>query len=78
MSFFQSLLLSFCVWTFTLVVQGALVKDELTITWEKGAPNGQAREMIMTNGRFPGPNLVFDESDDVEVSDDEPFPNPTC
>jgi len=46
----------------------ALVRKELTLTWEQGAPNGQARDMIKTNGHFPSPNLVVDEDDDVEVT----------
>jgi hypothetical protein len=48
-------------------VRGAVVRKELTITWGNGAPNGQSRDMIFTNGQFPSPNLIFDEDDDVEV-----------
>ncbi|KHN93909.1 Cupredoxin [Metarhizium album ARSEF 1941] len=44
------------------------VRETLRITWEEGAPNGQQRELIYINGRFPGPNLVWDEDDDVEVT----------
>ncbi|KAG8406057.1 Laccase 1 [Metarhizium acridum] len=44
------------------------VKETLRITWEEGAPNGQARELIYTNGQFPGPPLIWDEGDDVEVT----------
>lgn len=44
------------------------VKETLRITWEEGAPNGQARELIYTNGQFPSPTLVWDEDDDIEVS----------
>jgi FtsP/CotA-like multicopper oxidase with cupredoxin domain len=44
------------------------VRETLRITWEEGAPNGQARELIRTNGQFPSPTLVWDEGDDVEVS----------
>lgn len=44
------------------------VYETLRITWEEGAPNGQSRELIHTNGQFPSPTLVWDEGDDVEVS----------
>lgn len=43
------------------------VQETLRITWEEGAPNGQSREFIHTNGQFPSPTLVWDEGDDVEV-----------
>ena len=52
----------------TAVVESALVKKKLTLTWEFGAPNGQERAMIKTNGQFPAPGLVVDEDDDVEVT----------
>lgn len=48
-------------------VPATVVKEELTLTWEWAAPNGQAREMIMMNGQFPGPTFTWDEDDDVEV-----------
>lgn len=48
-------------------VQSATVRETLYLTWEEGAPNGQSREMIFTNGQFPAPNLIFEEDDDVEV-----------
>ena len=35
------------------------VREEVTITWERGAPNGQHRDMIMMNGQFPGPTFVW-------------------
>lgn len=43
------------------------VKEDLTVTWEVGSPDGNAREMIFVNGQMPGPPLVFDEDDDVEI-----------
>ena len=49
-------------------ILGAVVKKDLTITWERWAPNGQSRYMILTNGQFPAPSLVFDENDDIEAS----------
>lgn len=45
-----------------------LVQKTLELTWAKGSPNGgQERDMVFTNGDFPGPDLVFDEDDVVEV-----------
>lgn len=48
-------------------VSGKIVREELTLVWERGAPNGQPRDVIMMNGQFPGPTFVWDEDDDVEV-----------
>ena len=42
-------------------------KFELTVTWEKGAPDGFERELFKVNGLFPGPKLEINEGDDVEV-----------
>lgn len=44
------------------------VKETLRFTWESGAPNGQEREFIHTNGQFPSPTFVWDEDDDVEIT----------
>ncbi|KAK0648461.1 multicopper oxidase [Cercophora newfieldiana] len=41
---------------------------ELTFTWEKHAPDGFKKEMILTNGKFPGPVLELNHGDDVEVT----------
>ncbi|KAL2844715.1 laccase-1 [Aspergillus pseudodeflectus] len=44
------------------------VRETLEYTWETGAPNGgEPRELIFTNGQFPGPDLVWDEDDDIQV-----------
>lgn len=48
-------------------IAGKLVKEQVTLTWEVGAPNGQPRELIKLNGQFPGPTFVWDEDDDIEV-----------
>ena len=44
-----------------------LVQFDLDLTWEKGAPDGNVREMVFMNGQFPGPELRLDQGDDVEV-----------
>ncbi|KAF2093011.1 hypothetical protein NA57DRAFT_69387 [Rhizodiscina lignyota] len=44
------------------------VAKTLRLSWENGSPNGQSRDMIFVNGQFPGPNLVFDEGDEVEIT----------
>lgn len=46
---------------------GKLIREEITLTWDLGAPNGHVREMIKMNGDFPGPSFVWDEDDDIEV-----------
>lgn len=45
-----------------------VVQHEFSMTWESGAPNGQSRDMILINGQFPGPALMLDEQDEVEVT----------
>jgi FtsP/CotA-like multicopper oxidase with cupredoxin domain len=44
------------------------------LTWEKGAPDGFERYMILTNGQFPGPTLTIEEGDTVYVSLTESVP----
>ena len=61
------------VWTLYTLIGGIAavnckyVQEQFTLTWELGAPDGQSRYMIKTNGQFPGPPLLLDEDDDVEV-----------
>lgn len=38
------------------------------LTWEKGAPDGFSRDMILVNGQSPGPTLNLEEGDSVHVS----------
>lgn len=42
-------------------------KFQLDLTWETRSPDGVPREMALVNGEYPGPSLIFDEGDDVEV-----------
>ena len=44
-----------------------IVRFPLTLTWEKGAPDGFGRDMIFMNGQFPGPTLEMNEGASVEV-----------
>jgi FtsP/CotA-like multicopper oxidase with cupredoxin domain len=45
------------------------VRQTINLTWEDGAPNGQAiRKMIKMNGQFPGPNIVVTEGDWLEIT----------
>ncbi|KAF5561545.1 multicopper oxidase [Fusarium phyllophilum] len=39
----------------------------LTLTWEAHAPDGFKRDMILVNGRFPGPLIELTEGDDIQV-----------
>ena len=48
-------------------VFGALVNFAVDLTWELGAPDGQQRYVIHTNGQFPGPPLLLKQGDSVEV-----------
>jgi FtsP/CotA-like multicopper oxidase with cupredoxin domain len=41
---------------------------ELNVTWESWAPDGVQRQQTLINGQFPGPPLIMDEGDDVEVT----------
>ncbi|RFU32243.1 hypothetical protein B7463_g4119, partial [Scytalidium lignicola] len=41
---------------------------QLAITWEEGNPNGNPRKVIKINGQMPGPTLIFDENDEVEIT----------
>ncbi|OQE38914.1 hypothetical protein PENCOP_c007G01199 [Penicillium coprophilum] len=43
-------------------------KFELTLTWGTEAPDGVERQQALINGQFPGPPLIFDEGDNVEVT----------
>ncbi|KFY50431.1 hypothetical protein V496_09340 [Pseudogymnoascus sp. VKM F-4515 (FW-2607)] len=64
-SFTLSILL-FCL--FFSTSWAAKVRETLRFTWAEGAPNGQSRELIYTNGQFPGPPLIFTEGDHVEIT----------
>jgi FtsP/CotA-like multicopper oxidase with cupredoxin domain len=39
----------------------------LELTWGKGAPDGHERDMIFTNGQYPGPLLDIQQDDWVEI-----------
>lgn len=41
---------------------------ELNLTWELWAPDGVARKQFLVNGQFPGPPLIMDEGDKIEVT----------
>ncbi|KAL7941086.1 multicopper oxidase [Trichoderma barbatum] len=41
---------------------------DLSITWEKHAPNGVSRDMILVNKQFPGPLIEVNEGDEVWVN----------
>ncbi|TWU71822.1 hypothetical protein ED733_001623 [Metarhizium rileyi] len=45
-----------------------LRKFDLTITWERRAPDGVARNMILINGQSPGPVIEVNEGDEVWVT----------
>ncbi|KAJ5161553.1 hypothetical protein N7492_006945 [Penicillium capsulatum] len=41
---------------------------ELNATWESWAADGVQRKQTLINGQFPGPPLILDEGDNVEVT----------
>jgi FtsP/CotA-like multicopper oxidase with cupredoxin domain len=41
---------------------------DLDFTWNYGQPDGVKREMIYVNKQFPGPPIIVNQGDDVEVS----------
>lgn len=43
------------------------VRFPMHLTWDKGAPDGNARYMIYVNGQFPAPELRLRYGDSVEV-----------
>ncbi|KAJ5758017.1 uncharacterized protein N7511_006711 [Penicillium nucicola] len=43
-------------------------KFELNLSWETRAPDGVERMQALVNGQFPGPPLLLDEGDKVEVT----------
>ncbi len=45
----------------------SLVHFKVDLTWETNAPDGNPRQMILTNGQFPGPVLELNFGDEVEV-----------
>lgn len=57
-----------CAFLLPSVIVAKLVREEITLTWDLGAPNGHVREMIKMNDDFPGPHFTWDEDDDIEVN----------
>jgi FtsP/CotA-like multicopper oxidase with cupredoxin domain len=41
---------------------------ELNATWESWAADGVQRQQTLINGQFPGPALIMDEGDTIEVT----------
>lgn len=60
--FLVTLCLSFPSYTFADTSHFKLV-----LTWGKGAPDGYERDMIFTNGQYPGPLLDIRQDDWVEI-----------
>ncbi|KAF1942947.1 laccase [Clathrospora elynae] len=46
---------------------GKTVKYRLTISNATGAPDGFERPMLLVNGQYPGPTIVADWGDDLEI-----------
>lgn len=41
---------------------------DLYVTWGENAPDGYTREMLLVNGRSPGPVIEVDQDDEVLVN----------
>ncbi|KKK13705.1 hypothetical protein ARAM_000845 [Aspergillus rambellii] len=46
----------------------AVVRYNVDLTWEQGAPNGQSRQMVYMNGQFPGPTIRAQQYDQIEFT----------
>ncbi|KAI9733982.1 MAG: hypothetical protein M1834_002639 [Cirrosporium novae-zelandiae] len=55
-----------CFLFFTSLSLASTVHFRIDLTWEQGAPDGNTRYLIFTNGQFPAPPLTLDYGDDVE------------
>ena len=65
MSFFST----FALYALALcsTAYAATRKFSIELTWASGSPDGFQRQQILVNGQSPGPALVIDQYDDVEV-----------
>lgn len=64
---FPSLVLLGSVLAASSLVHAATRQFYIQAAWGTGSPDGYARQMILVNGTSPGPALVVDQGDDVEV-----------
>jgi FtsP/CotA-like multicopper oxidase with cupredoxin domain len=50
-------------------------KYKLELSFRPGAPDGYERDMIFINGKYPGPPLVIQQGDwvEIEVVNNMPF-----
>jgi FtsP/CotA-like multicopper oxidase with cupredoxin domain len=60
-------ILGLCVLAFCASVQAATRHFSIEVEWAERAPDGFSRQQIVVNGTSPGPALIIDEGDDVEV-----------
>jgi FtsP/CotA-like multicopper oxidase with cupredoxin domain len=63
-----STLLCFAGLSFALPSLESAKRFELNLTWDTRAPDGVERKQALINGQFPGPPLLMDEGDKVEVT----------
>lgn len=49
------------------LVNAATRQFSIEASWATGAPDGFERQVILVNGTSPGPALIVDQGDDVEV-----------
>ena len=57
------------VWLcFSVSARAGTSRFVLDLQWKKGAPDGVTREMVYINGQFPGPTLIIQQGDSVEIT----------
>lgn len=59
--------LALCALAFCPSSYGATRQFSVVLTWSTGSPDGFEKQQILVNGQLPGPALVIDQDDDVEV-----------
>lgn len=60
-------LLVICSFIFNTCCYAATKHFSIEVTWATRAPDGVPRQQILLNGQSPGPTLVVDQGDEVEV-----------
>ena len=61
------MLLHYYLLSFSSCVYAATRRFAIEPQWGTGAPDGYTRQMILVNGTSPGPALIVDQWDEVEV-----------
>lgn len=66
----------YAIWSYlAAAAQARTVHFKIELTWAKHAPDGYERDMILINGKYPGPLLDLRQGDwvEMEVCNEMPF-----